>query len=99
MPLFVAYQTSELTDLNSQTLIHAHRVEEVREGNRRIQELSDASALIHYLPIHDAFTPGDDEVVVRDQDEILYIDEDHLSYAGALRVKDRIKDAVSALVQ
>ena len=99
VPLFVAYQTDERVDLNSQTLIHAHRAEEVSEGNERVKQLSDSSDRIHYLPTHDAFTSGEHEVVVRDQDEILYIDEDHLSYAGALRGKELIKSKITDLVK
>jgi peptidoglycan/LPS O-acetylase OafA/YrhL len=99
VPLFVAYQTSELTDLNSQTLIHAHRPEEVKQGNQRVKELSEANAWVHYLSLYDLFVNEERKVLVRDQGEIFFLDEDHISYSGALRGKELIKSAIVDLVK
>jgi hypothetical protein len=99
VPLFVAYQTSELTDLNSQTLIHAHRPEEVKQGNQRVKKLSEANAWVHYLSLYDLFVNEERKVLVRDQGEIFFLDEDHISYSGALRGKELIKSAIVDLVK
>jgi len=40
-----------------------------------------------------------DKVWVIDSNDVLYIDDDHLSYSGALKAKDRIAGALKKLIQ
>ena len=99
VPLFVAYQTRSLSNLDSQTFIHPHRAAEVSQGNERVESISATSDFIHFLSVHDLYIGGENEVLVRDGDQILYIDEDHLSYAGALRGKALIKSKIAEFVK
>jgi peptidoglycan/LPS O-acetylase OafA/YrhL len=99
VPLFVAYQTAAAPDFAKQTLIHSHRVNEVAIGNERVESLSTTSDFVHFLSVHDLYIGGKSEVLVRDGDQVLYLDEDHLSYAGALRGKERIKSKITDLVK
>jgi hypothetical protein len=80
-------------------LIHSHRVNEVAIGNERVESLSTTSDFVHFLSVHDLYIGGKSEVLVRDGDQVLYLDEDHLSYAGALRGKERIKSKITDLVK
>lgn len=99
VPLFVAYQCEPSTTLASQTFLGAHRTLEVALGNSQVNELSDDFSFVETLPLHDLFVGSEGEVLVREQGQILYIDEDHLSYTGALRAKERIKAKITELVE
>lgn len=99
VPLFIAYQTAATPDFAKQTLIHSHRVNEVALGNESVESLAVTSDFVHFLSVHDLYIGGNNEVLVRDGDQILYIDEDHLSYAGALRGKELIKSKITDLVK
>ena len=51
------------------------------------------------LPVGDFFTTAKNEVLVVDEGKVLYIDDDHLSQAGADKARLRIKNKISQLLE
>lgn len=52
----------------------------------------------HVVRVRDLYEQGD-RVKVIERSQVLYIDDDHLSYAGAQRAEDRLKRAIASALQ
>ncbi len=68
------------------------------DGDRWLSSLTDAYEHCHRVEVRDFFLEGDDRVKVLDEDRVLYIDDDHLSRAGADLTKARLKERLVALL-
>ena len=100
VPLYVAYLYSETeAGRGEQFSLEAYRKTEVDLANARIEELAGILDFCHYLPVNDFFELSQHRVLVRDKDEILYLDEDHLSQAGVQRAKQRIMQKITEIIQ
>ena len=63
-----------------------------------LNEISEIHPNCHTVNISDIYLDGTNKVKVLDGSEILYIDDDHLSLAGAFYAKTRLSDAIVKLV-
>jgi peptidoglycan/LPS O-acetylase OafA/YrhL len=100
VPLYVAYQGLGSADaISAQTFLDVHNREHVAESNMRIHLLAERFDFCESLPVIDLFMASEHEVIVRDGDQILYLDGDHISYNGALRAKERIKETIIRLTE
>lgn len=79
--------------------MEAHNKEKVDPANQRIRELSGAFEFCHYVAVQDLFESGDHHVIVRDEAQILYLDDDHLSQAGVQKAKERLKQTIVTLIK
>ena len=61
-------------------------------------EISKIHPNCHTVNVSDLYLDGYNKVKVLDGREILYIDDDHLSLAGAFYAKTRLSDAIVKLV-
>lgn len=66
---------------------------EYQKGINLVKEIAEKYDYCHTVAISDLFLTND-KVWVIDSFDVLYIDNDHLSYAGALKGKDRIISAL-----
>lgn len=66
---------------------------EYQKGINLVKEIAEKYDYCHTVAIADLFLT-DDKVWVIDSFDVLYIDDDHLSYAGALKAKNRIISAL-----
>ena len=60
-----------------------------------LRRLAASHPQVSFVPVADLFGDRVDEVLVADNGEYLYFDDDHLAEAGARRVADRIRAAVA----
>jgi peptidoglycan/LPS O-acetylase OafA/YrhL len=98
-PLFVAYLCEGLEEgMPEQTFLEGHQLDEVVEGNEQLERLAASYPYVDVLSVHDLFPIHGNQVLVRDQDQILYLDRDHISYNGALRAKGRLKVKIKAIL-
>jgi hypothetical protein len=81
-----------------QTFLEGHQLDEVVEGNEQLERLAASYPYVDVLSVHDLFPIHGNQVLVRDQDQILYLDRDHISYNGALRAKGRLKVKIKAIL-
>lgn len=99
VPVYVAYAYSETeAGEGKQFSMEAYRKIEIDAANAKIEELAGMLDFCHYLPVNDLFELPEHRVLVRDGREILYFDDDHLSYAGAQRAKERIKQKIAQII-
>jgi hypothetical protein len=63
-----------------------------------LNEISKIHFNCHTVNVSDLYLDGYNKVKVLDGREILYIDDDHLSLAGAFYAKTRLSDAIVKLV-
>jgi peptidoglycan/LPS O-acetylase OafA/YrhL len=95
VPLFMAYQFNANPESAPETAtLEAHRKEIVDSANSRMKGFSDTFDFCHFLPVSDLFEIGEDQVITREGDEVLYIDEDHLSQAGVQKAKARLRQQI-----
>jgi peptidoglycan/LPS O-acetylase OafA/YrhL len=66
-------------------------------GKQIIAELAQKYQFFHTIKSADLFTQDSTMVWVLEGDQLLYIDDNHLSQAGALKAKSRIKASIEAL--
>lgn len=64
-----------------------------QKGRSLIRELSNKYPHCDFLPVNDVFVEKNRVWVLEDTD-VLYIDDDHLSYRGSLKVKDRLSKKI-----
>ena len=64
----------------------------------RLRSLSEKFNWVHTVPVADMYFAGQDRVKVRDGNQLLYRDDDHLSLAGAHVAKERIKSAIAGIL-
>lgn len=98
IPLFMAYQYNDDAPTEVSTL-KAHRKSEVDAANARIKELADTLDFCHFVPVADLYEVENDQVLVRDGDSVIYIDEDHLSDAGASKARGRLSAMMSSILK
>lgn len=82
---------------SSQSIRHMNSLE-YNHGLKLVEQLTSDNNLCRSISVADLFI-RDDQVVVLEQDKVLYIDDDHLSYAGALKVKNRIIQSLRGLLK
>ena len=99
IPLLMAYQYSASENPPPQALLEAHNQEAVDQANSRIRELSESFEFCYFVGVQDLFEIEGEHVIVRDGDDVLYIDDDHLSQAGVQKAKNRLKQTVISLVK
>ncbi len=99
IPLLMAYRYASSNSPPHQDYLEAHRPVVVDDANSRIRELAEFFEFCHFVAVQDLFETEDAHVVVREGNQILYIDDDHLSQAGVQKAKDRLKQAIVALVK
>jgi peptidoglycan/LPS O-acetylase OafA/YrhL len=71
--------------------------EAYRRGAGIVRQFAAAYPHCAYVPVADLFIEGDRSLVLVG-DEVLYIDDDHLSYAGARLAKHRVTAGLAALL-
>ena len=100
-PKYIAYQHPNMTKAEASRIVmmKAHHQDQLDAVNLRIMELSQFFDYCHFLPVGDFFTTAKNEVLVVDEGKVLYIDDDHLSQAGADKARLRIKNKISQLLE
>lgn len=71
--------------------------EKVHQYNQVLNDLVDDFANVSLLDVYSDFANNDDALVISEK-EILYFDDDHLSYQGTLRMKDEVKRSLLMLM-
>lgn len=95
-PAFLAYRLKSAGyERDGTEYVRIHNAEEVDAGKNRLRTLCAEFDFCDTIRVADLFE-SDDRVLVMRDNRILYIDDDHLSQAGALLVKDRIKNKISS---
>jgi peptidoglycan/LPS O-acetylase OafA/YrhL len=84
-PQFLAYLDLKPAD-NSNKYINDLNSAQYQNGRALIREISSRYSFCNYVPIRDIFIKNN-KVWVIDNFNVLYIDDDHLSQQGALKVK------------
>lgn len=74
---------------NSKQYIHYLNSLKYQKGIQLVKQLTDKYVFCQRVAISDLFL-ANGKVWVIDSKDVLYIDDDHLSYSGALKAKDRI---------
>lgn len=72
-------------------------VAHVDAGRRRLREIASRHPHCRILPTADLFARGD-QAAVLDGSTVLYLDDDHLTSAGALRALSRITTTLADLL-
>lgn len=69
-----------------------------KSGSNIVNTLADRYEFVISVDVAEIYTSGKQAWAV-DSKKVLYVDEDHLSYAGALKAKHKIHDAVFQLLE
>ncbi len=75
--------------INFKQYIKQGNAEQYMVGRNFIKNISEKYNFVETIPISDIFL-HDGKVLVIDSYDVLYIDDDHLSYKGSLKAKNRI---------
>tara|TARA_B110000208_G_scaffold189060_1_gene249892 strand:- start:2448 stop:3221 length:774 start_codon:yes stop_codon:yes gene_type:complete len=101
-PQYLVYRYPELAFGSISRLVIARdRDNQEQKGgaNSRILELCQFLDFCHFLPMSDLYEVSTDEVLVVDDGRVLYIDDDHLSEAGAQMGRGRIKQKIIEILR
>ena len=64
-------------------------------GKAMVRQIANNCDYCEFVPVADIYTHSqNDQVWVLDGSDVLYIDDDHLSYAGATKAKDRLLQTI-----
>jgi len=74
---------------NDRQYIPISKVDHFHQGNELVHQLASLYDNCDYLPVEGLFKYGDNAWVLGKRD-ILYMDDDHLSYKGSLKIKDML---------
>jgi hypothetical protein len=99
IPLLMAYQYTASENPPKQAILEAHNQEAVGQANQRLRELAESLAFCHFVGVQDLYEADDAHVLVRDGNQVLYIDDDHLSQAGVQKAKERLRQTIETLVK
>ena len=100
-PEYLVYQYPELESGSISRLVitlEGEYKEEQDQANARVLELCQSLDFCHFLPLSDLYEVSTDEVLAVDDGRVLYIDDDHLSEAGAQRARKRIMQKIVELL-
>ncbi|MCF7816568.1 MAG: acyltransferase [Kiritimatiellales bacterium] len=93
-PRYLSYMKM-LPQANARRYVRSASGTGYENGRHLLRELAAKFSYCQVVPVADIFLKGND-VWVLDGTDVLYIDEDHLSQQGALKVKSRIKQYLEA---
>ena len=93
LPLYLSYKYDSL-DIPSELLL-SPLPNAVRDGSDRLRSFVKQYDFCQTIPIADLYEKSAQVIVCR-ENSILYIDDDHLSLAGTMIAKDRIKTSLEA---
>lgn len=99
IPLLIAYQYAASNNPPEYGLLEAHNKDKVNQANDRLRLFAESLDFCFFVGVQDLFETEDAHVIVRGGREVFYIDEDHLSQAGVLRAKGRLKQAVGEILK
>lgn len=99
IPLLMAYQYAASNNPPEYGLLESHNEDQVNQANERLRQFAESLDFCFFVGVQDLFETEDAHVIVRRGREVFYIDEDHLSQAGVLRAKGRLKQAVGAILK
>lgn len=91
-PLYLSY-LGLIPSENLKQYIHNGNELNYKKGLKLVQELSEKYDYCQTIPTADIFLNNDKTWVI-DSYDVLYVDDDHLSSAGALKAKNRIVSAL-----
>ena len=91
-PQFLSY--SGLTPNNDKQYIEYSNTESYKRGNKNLKTVVEQCNYCELIPVADIFIQDRNKSLVLDGKNVLYIDDDHLSYAGSLKAYDRLKTAL-----
>lgn len=77
--------------------IRVNNNESVAEKNYELRELADECPSCHLMDINSNYFNSDSALIINN-DEILYYDDDHLSYQGTLIMKEALKEKIQSLL-
>ena len=95
VPLLLAYRGIHGGAIS----MEEHHAESVKLANASLLELASNSPSIHTLQVYDLYLADElGHVMVCQGNRILYMDGDHLTYAGSLLAKERIIEKVKSII-
>lgn len=68
-------------------------------GKELMKSIANKYAFCEIIPVSDFFLKNSSEALVLDGFKVLYIDDNHLSYDGAMSLKDNIRDKIKKIIQ
>lgn len=99
IPLLMAYQYAASNNRPEYGILEAHNEDKVDQANGRLRQFAESLDFCYFVGVQDLFETEDAHVIVRGGREVFYTDDDHLSQAGVLRAKGRLKQAVGEILK
>jgi len=96
-PQYLSYLGMSPINGSKQYIDHANS-SSYQNGVILVKQIAEECDYCIRVAISDLYLDND-KVWVIDSNDVLYIDDDHLSYSGALKAKDRIAGALKKLIQ
>jgi peptidoglycan/LPS O-acetylase OafA/YrhL len=78
---------------NNKQYVRVSNIDKFRQGNELVHQLRNLYNNCDYLSVADTFMYNN-KVWVLDKNDVLYIDDDHLSYKGVLKVRGRLTEKI-----
>ena len=99
VPAFLSHQYS-IADgkLDAETHVEFQNHASIDRANKAMRDIAAAHDNCFTVNVSERFLNNEQDVIIRNGKELLYIDDNHLSEAGARLVKENLADAIRSIL-